>query len=163
MSTDFNPIYFDMDGVMCDTDGYLEKLTGIPSSQMSGNQKWKIMGRPGFFQQQPVMDGIHALLDTAFSSGRPVGILSSTGDKEMANRIAKEKAFWLNFWKNKYPWHSINLVRGAKHKVLYVREGAVLVDDMEENIAPWAQAGGIGILFQDVEQAHNELKEALSK
>lgn len=50
----------------------------------------------------------------------------------------------------------------SNNKDDYAERDAVLIDDMEKNIIPWREAGGIGILHRSAENTERQLLSLLS-
>jgi hypothetical protein len=55
----------------------------------------------------------------------------------------------------------VNIVPGRKVKKFFAMKGNVLVDDTEDVIVAFNEAGGIGILHKNVDETINRLKELL--
>lgn len=53
----------------------------------------------------------------------------------------------------------INLVKQAKEKATFAKEGDILIDDQPKAINPWKAAGGTGILHISAKKTIKKLKE----
>ena len=53
----------------------------------------------------------------------------------------------------------VNTVYKAEKKNFVKGKGSILIDDLEQNIREWREAGGTGILFKSAAQAMSELEE----
>ena len=132
-------VYFDMDGVLADFDGYYSQVIGdrLPD----GSAIWsRVAQYPSFFLDLPVMPGARELWAVVPPEKR--GILSAV--PYSIENGADHKRRWLE----KHfavSGDNVILVRGRKNKAKYAKPGYILIDDRADNIREWEEAGGIGI------------------
>lgn len=149
-------IYLDMDGVIADFFGGVQKFYGV--------DHWKsIQHRDGifvelrntdFFYQIEEFPESHKIVDfvrnIAKERDMDWGICSSPLRGDEYN-----SAYWKRVWLDDRGWIPPKLENmiftGNKHKYAYneiTRQPNILIDDKPENIKRWNEAGGIGIRFQ---------------
>ncbi len=149
-------IYFDMDGVLVDFNGGVEKMCGITPqpqgikhrSQTKENEMWDAIRNVDHFYSklEPIEDGLTALEWARERYGKEnVEILTGVPkpDKEIAF-ATEDKREWIK----KYIGDDIvvntvlraDKVNFAKHNL------CILIDDHPGNIKAWNKAGGTGIL-----------------
>jgi hypothetical protein len=90
----------------------------------------------------------------------PTEILSSTSSEKRDVPIREQKIEWLETHKINFP---VNLVPGKRHKKNYANPNSLLIDDTEQNISQWREAGGVAIHHEDVISTLNILKSLLNK
>lgn len=154
-------IYLDMDGVIADFFGGVEKLYGV--------DHWKsIQHRDGIFVELRNTNFFYEL-ETFRAGFRNIsGLLV-----EHVKKIAKNNkfqwgicssplrgdehnsAYWKRRWLEDYgfmpPLVENCIFTASKHKYAYngvTHKPNILIDDKPENIERWNKAGGIGIRFQ---------------
>lgn len=148
-------IFCDMDGVIADFDLQFKNLTGLlpkPYEAKYGtDQFWKaIPNTPDFWADMPWMpDG--KKLWNYISKYSPK--LLSAPSRDKSSRIGKQQ--WVD---EHLPGVKI-IFKGAKYKHEYARPNRILIDDREDNIERWNNAGGIGIVYLSTEQTTNQLKQ----
>jgi hypothetical protein len=89
-----------------------------------------------------------------------VEILSSSGGKKFHNEVSEQKDEWLN---NLGVNYVRNIVPGRSLKRNYATPDSILVDDTEDVIEGFRNAGGIGILHTDANETIELLKGYLNE
>ena len=84
-----------------------------------------------------------------------VEILTATGDPSFG--AIDQKLRWVA--ENLCEKVKINFTRRAAEKAQYAAPNHILIDDKEKAIDPWIDAGGIGILYTDTQDAIAQLRE----
>jgi len=150
-------IYLDMDGVICDMDAQFEKLGKGP---IDGIVK---RGGAGMFFAMVAKEGIKFWSEMPwtkdgkqlwhFVKQYPCSILSAP-TKTRSSFIGKD------MWVNEHLGKNVKRIFD-RHKYKYASPDSILIDDMEKNIKPWIEAGGIGILHTDTETTIKKLKEIM--
>lgn len=140
-------IYFDMDGVLCDFNGYYKSLFGKFPHEEVKSVMWKNIYRHGsFFKDLPWLEEgqklFYSTLDQFGST--PLGVLSAYGNNASCY---EQKLEWADSELFVLDAEEIILVPDKKHKARYAKPYYVLIDDKKENVDQWRQAGGIGIHF----------------
>lgn len=145
-------VYLDMDGVIADFFGEVERMYNV--------DHWKsIQHRDGIFvelrntdffnriEKFPETDAIVKYVQEV--SGGDWGICSSPLRGDEYN-----SAYWKRVWLERHgfmPEMEKCIFTSNKHKYAYnplTRLPNILIDDKPENIKRWEEAGGEGILFQ---------------
>ena len=159
-------IYFDMDGVLADFQGYLRKHhTNLPEDLFSipDPEFWKLVKEiPDFWENLLVIKGAKELFDFAYDNFEEVAILSSPSRHD--NRSIVGKVTWLNnnIGDDSTKIYERNFVRSNKKK-FFANKNSVLIDDLDSNIDEFKQAGGHTIHFKTASQALKELKKFTKK
>jgi len=149
-------IYFDMDGVIADFFGGLEKKYDAPHWK---SIKWKdsiyvdLRGTDFFNTLNMFTDTVYmvdAVIMRALENDLEWGICSSPLRGDEYN-----SAYWKRRWLESYllvPKDLDNLIFTANKEKYAIHEldwrPNILIDDKPENIRKWETAGGIGIRFQ---------------
>ena len=111
------------------------------------------------FTKLDLMPDAMKLIEYLKSLSIPTEILSSTSSEKRDADIREQKLEWL---KN----HGIDfpaiLVPGKRHKKNYSNAKSLLIDDTEQNISQWREAGGVAIHHKDVISTLNILKGLLN-
>ena len=164
-------VYVDMDGVLADFFGGVEKLYGVEhwkeltSNKDEGGLKQEVINRitgTDFFAtltEFPTSDQLIAMVKKF--TGGTFSILTSPlrGDHENST---KYKKLWIN-------QHIANpeqvIVTGRKEA--YAKDKAsgtpnILIDDRPTNIERWQNAGGYGILYQANRDQLTKVQQALN-
>jgi len=76
----------------------------------------------------------------------PIEILSSSGGQKHHDEVKRQKEVWLK--KHNIDFKA-NIVPGRKLKSNYAKPDIILIDDTEDVIDGFNEAGGIGILHKD--------------
>lgn len=149
-----NCIFLDLDGVNADFNGGVKKLTGGFPHEISKGTMWKAIGRSKtFFEDLDLLPDALELFAYVKSTGLPLTFL--TGLPSM-NDGADQKRRWVA--KNLCDVTAV-LVIPSKNKYLHSGTGKILIDDREDMIVSWRNAGGIGILHTTTVTTIAALKE----
>ena len=145
---DVQIIYVDLDGVLANFRAkYIEEFNEDPD-MVKNVRHWVKFVEKKLFEELDWMKGAKGGVKFLKKSNVHVKILSSSGgrDKPMDEEVQKQKAEWLEL--HGIEWPAI-FVPGKKHKIEYAEKGAILIDDDEETIDRWNEAGGIGLYHTD--------------
>lgn len=151
-------IYLDMDGVIADWKGQFKKKFGYPVEIFDGRfgkekrQKLVQQNSPLFYENMPWTKDGKILFN--FLKQFPTEILSHSTD----DQCKQGKQTWLQ---NKNINLTQHLVDNRQDKAKYAAKDTILIDDREDNIAEFQNAGGIGILHKNSTDTINKLKEIL--
>ena len=158
-------IYLDMDGVLCDFEEKFMQYYGMISLAKRDRKQWSvdwedfILNKKGF-EKLNWFPGGQQLLEYVRNTKLPVEILSSAGGKKFQGEVAAQKIKWLR--RHGIPYKA-NVVSGRKEKAEYATSQTVLIDDTEEVIRYFTQAGGHGILHKDIKETLKRLDILLNK
>ena len=149
-------VYLDMDGVLADFFGGVEKLYGVEHWKQLTNDKTKDLKKEvidritgtDFFATLPKFDTADGLIDMVkqFTGGTfSINTSPLRGDHENSG---KYKKVWIS---NNIETPAEIIVTGRKET--YAKNKAsgtpnILIDDRPVNIQRWQAAGGYGILYQ---------------
>jgi len=164
-------VYLDMDGVIADFFGGVEKMFGVKhwkelTSQLSGGQlKQEVIDRitgSDFFANLPKFSTADSLIQLIKSAtGGKFSILTSPliGDHENS---ATQKKVWIS--KNIERPDEV-IVSGRKEKWAKQKDGTpnILIDDRPVNIQRWESKGGFGILYQANKDSIIKVQQGLNK
>jgi hypothetical protein len=147
-------IFLDMDGVLVNFDQQFQELTGMMprefESKYDSNKFWEEIDNAGvgFWRGMKWMPGGEALYNRASQFDH--ALLSSPSRSEVS-KIGKR------LWRrDKTPDTKLILAR-SYNKRKYAAPNHILIDDREDNIQQWRDAGGIGILYKSADQVNAEL------
>jgi hypothetical protein len=156
-------IYLDMDGVIADFNKKFRQLYNIAPHEADDYKTFDsffgqfIESRE--FAKLDLMPDTMMLIEYLKALSIPTEILSSTSSEKRDAVIREQKLEWL---KN----HGIDfpaiLVPGKRHKKNYSNAESLLIDDTEQNINQWREAGGVAIHHKDVISTLNILKGLLN-
>ncbi len=159
-------IFLDMDGVLADLRRHLHDSwhkDGHPfvddasfARWHAGKDRW-ISGpilNPEFWEMIPPYPWTQSLYAHACMLGS-VRICSNPGRAEFSHAAAYGKMAWCQERLHVKPGRVILL----RDKYLLARGNRILIDDDEENIQKWREAGGIGVLFP---QPWNDARQFVS-
>ena len=160
-------VYLDMDGVIADFFGGVEKLYGVGhwkqlTSDKSKDLRQDVIDRitgTNFFETLPKFPSADPLIAMIkkFTGGR-FSILTSPlrGDHDNS---AKWKKVWIN---QNIEQPDETIVTGRKEKYATTKGTAnILVDDRPINIQKWQDKGGYGILYQANKNSLSTIEQAL--
>ena len=147
-------IFLDMDGVLVDFDQQFKDLTGMMprefESKYTTEKFWeKIDGAGvGFWRGMKWMPGGEELYKRAAQHDH---FLLSSPSRSEVSKIGKR------LWRrDKTPNTKLYLAR-SYNKRKFAAPNHILIDDREDNIQQWKDAGGIGILYKSADQVNKEL------
>lgn len=151
-------IYVDMDGVLSDWEAQFKRYSGgIPvntyDTLYGKKNRYKLVNKnsPGYYANMPWMKDGKLLYN--FVKGFPdVEILSHAPDNK--SKIGKEE--WLTDKDIKF---KANLVPNREDKAKFATSNSVLIDDREDVVNEFINAGGKAILHTNSIDTINQLKE----
>ena len=162
-------VYLDMDGVLADFFGGVEKMYGVEHWKQLTNDKTKDLKKEvidritgtDFFATLPKFSTADALIDMVkkFTGGKfSINTSPLRGDNENSG---KYKKVWIS---NNIDTPDEIVVTGRKES--YAKDKGtgtpnILIDDRPINIQKWQAAGGYGILYQANRDSLNKVKEGL--
>ena len=162
-------VYLDMDGVLADFFGGVEKMYGVEHWKQLTNDKTKDLKKEvidritgtDFFATLPKFDSADQLITMVkeFTGGTfSINTSPLRGDHENS---AKYKRVWIN---NNIERPAEIVVTGRKES--YAKDKAsgtpnILIDDRPVNIQRWQSAGGYGILYQANRDSLDKVKKGL--
>jgi len=149
-------IYIDLDGVLVDFDrGFTELGKGDPESfkeTHTDKEFWDaVREKPHFFLGLGWMPDGRELWN--YVKGLNPIILTRVGP---VPHCAQDKRDWVE----KNLGSDIKIIPTTK-KEKYANESSILIDDMEKNLYPWMDAGGISIKHTSAENTIKKLKYIL--
>ena len=164
-------VYLDMDGVLADFFGGVEKMYGVEHWKQLTNDKTKDLKKEvidritgsDFFATLPKFSSADALIDMVkkFTGGTfSINTSPLRGDHENS---AKYKKVWIS---NNIEQPAEVVVTGRKES--YAKDKAsgtpnILIDDRPINIQRWQDAGGYGILYQANRDPLSKVQKALEQ
>jgi nicotinic acid mononucleotide adenylyltransferase len=164
-------VYLDMDGVLADFFGGVEKLYGVQHWKQLTNDKTKDLKQEviskitgtDFFATLPTFDNAGELISMVkeFTGGN-FSINTSPLRGDHANS-SKYKKLWIQ---NNIEQPDDIVITGRKES--YAKDKAsgtpnILIDDRPVNIERWQGAGGYGILYQANRDPLTKVKQALDQ
>lgn len=139
-------IMLDMDGVLCDFMAEYHKDT----SRDTREKFFRAVKERSIFTNLSKLSNADRLLNLLFRDlNVSVEILSSLGtDKnmEVAEKAAAQKLEWLA--KNGVVCKA-NFVTSWRHKQRYATAHTIMIDDREDVIETFVEAGGLGVVYTD--------------
>ena len=162
-------VYLDMDGVLADFFGGVEKMYGVDHWKHLTNDKTKDLKKEvidritgtDFFATLPKFQSADALIDMVkkFTGGKfSINTSPLRGDNENSG---KYKKVWIS---NNIEKPDEIIVTGRKES--YAKDKGtgtpnILIDDRPVNIERWQAAGGYGILYQANRDSLDKVKKGL--
>lgn len=155
-------IYCDMDSVLTDFDAAFREISdvdvpdGWEYKKRFGKQKfWDLVGDRGleFWSNMPWMSDGKKLWRYLRDCPSDVTILSAPSTRDRSISV-KGKLLWC---RNHLSPDLNVILEDDKYK--YSGYGRILIDDLEKNIIPWEQRGGIGILHTSANDTIHKLKK----
>jgi hypothetical protein len=160
-------VYLDMDGVLADFFGGVEKLYGVAHWKQLASDKTKDLRQDvieritgtNFFETLPKFPTTDTLIGMIkkFTGGR-FSILTSPlrGDHDNS---ARWKKIWIN---QNIEQPDETIVTGRKEKYATANGTAnILIDDRPVNVQKWQDKGGYGILYQANKDSLNKIEQSL--
>ena len=160
-------VYLDMDGVIADFFGGVEKLYGVSHWKQLTSDKSKDLRKDvieritgtNFFETLPKFSSADQLIGIIKKyTGGKFSILTSPlrGDHDNS---AKWKKVWIN---QNIEQPDETIVTGRKEKYAMTKGTAnILIDDRPVNIQKWQDKGGYGILYQANKNTLSTIEQAL--
>lgn len=153
-------LFIDCDGVLADFDTFFFSITGWESREyerrFGSDRFWKLIetyrdpaGR-GFFQCLPYMEGAVKLL-YATKHLNPT-ILTGAPRGGWAERQKLK-------WRDQMAPGFEMIVCASRDKRLHMEPGDVLIDDWEQHMSKWVDAGGIWITHTNVDATLSRLHD----
>jgi FMN phosphatase YigB (HAD superfamily) len=148
--------FCDMDGVVADFDKGFKDLTGyLPSdyeSKFGKTKFWSVIptNTSKFWSELPWMPEGKTLWN--YIKKQNPSLLTAPS-RHNSSRIGKQE------WVDKHIPGTPVIFKAAKQKHELATPNSILIDDREDNIERWKNAGGIGILFKNTTQTIDDLKQ----
>ncbi len=148
-------IYFDMDGVLADFRGYLEKhnIAYVPhntTDKEADTNMWECIKKVErfYYQLEPVPGAIELFQE--LNKKYHCEILSAIPKPHwgLVGTAEDKKAWIAKYLGEKVP---VNIVYREEKKNFAKDRNCFLIDDLKKNIAEWNEYGGTGILFEGAE------------
>jgi len=145
-----------MDGVLTDWEKQFERLFQVPvktyETEHGNDNRYKLVRKnsPNFYATMPWMNDGKILYN--FIKEFPTEILSHATDE----KCKQGKETWLA---NNNVTFKQNLVPNREDKAKFATPDSILIDDREDNVNEFIQAGGKGILHKNATDTINQLKE----
>ncbi len=150
-------LYCDMDGVLVNFEqGYndltQEKAPGF-NSTYDKPKFWSAINKAGakFWANLPWMPGTEDTLWKHIKKFNPTLLTAPSLDP--SSKLGKQE------WVDKHIPGTPIIFKQAKDKKDLAKPNAILIDDREDNIKSWVDAGGIGIHHKSIEDTIEKLKE----
>lgn len=148
-------LYLDLDGVLADfTKRYIELYDEHPDEtrgRKNFSKNWAHFIEDRNFATLDKFPGCDTLLyyvsELEKNRGINVQILSSSGGEQFHHMVEAQKKLWLI---SNGLFYKRNIVSSRKLKKNYATPHSILIDDTEDVIADFNEAGGIGILHKNV-------------
>lgn len=152
-----------MDGVLCDFHKRYKELWNIePNAQRERGEKrdfkWDEFVNGNNFESLDWYPGGKELLKFVLTLDIPIEILSSSGGRSHHEAVKKQKKVWLEKQNIDFP---TNIVPGRALKASYAKSDIILIDDTDDVIDDFNNAGGIGILHKDTAKTIEIIKSVL--
>ncbi len=150
-------VYFDLDGVLADFDEAYDRLIRI--RKYNNDVHWDLVQKiPDFFENMKRMPRALELWNMVPVHRRR--ILSSI--PKSVEVSGDQKRAWVYALPNPPMPEHIHLVRGKKLKQAFAQPGHILIDDWEQNVLDWREAGGVGLHYRNADQAIRDLAVLLA-
>lgn len=154
-------LFLDMDGVFANMEKRVKDLTGKLPHEQSAARMWKsVYFDKEFFLSLELMEDAHHLWKYAvqyepkFLTGAPAWAYA----REQKRLWVKKEHTLADGTKFVFDPVEV-LVVPRKDKRLHAHPKAILVDDREDNVAMWTDAGGIGVVHRDVWDTIEQLEK----
>ena len=157
-------IYLDLDGVITNFHKAYKKIE--PDLDVPNKFKKAVLEFEIFKDLEWMPNGriLYARLQDLMSSTVDIEILSSLGtmNQTVADEVAKQKTFWLNYHGIKF---KTNFVKARSLKKNYAGPNTIIIDDMKDVIDGFKSAGSYGVHYSDqfVLSSVEEVQKLLKK
>jgi len=153
-------VYCDMDGVIADFYGYMRQRSQTYRLTRKFEDKEIPIGAFAELNTMPDADVLMNFLKKHFGSN--LFILTAIPSRAIDPNIRRDKKQWV---KKHFNITEDKVYTVARHQKRYFANGpkTILIDDLNQNIDEWKDAGGTGILFKNALQCIDELKEILGE
>lgn len=144
-------IFCDLDGVLVDFVGGLNKVAGRDMSDCGETHKWSLIkGQPHFFTMLEWCEGAAMLWDFICSkSNTSPKILTATPGAKLGKRFAKDKRIWCK----KHLGSEVTVHTClSEEKSNYSGQQCVLIDDSLKHKDPWEEKGGVFIHHTSIDR-----------
>lgn len=163
-------VYFDMDGVLTDLDGWLAAKFGVEDVSLDDREvRGELIRRavaidPAFPAQLPPNRPAEFrwIMRYAAMKGCTNEILTSYGQAAEADLGAQShvgKVRWLNtYYLSEFQDKVLTRFNGVQNcgqKALYANEKSLLIDDQLENVLDFIAAGGHAVLYEPRDHAES--------
>lgn len=146
-------IYLDLDGVLADFDKRADQLLGPEHTYLATKEDWDILRQkdPEFFLNLDLMPSARELWkyvkELVEGSSHDLKILTALPFRADWPEVKDHKRKWVR----KHFCKDIEVLFGpfSRDKQKHCKPGDILIDDREDNINAWNEAGGIGVLYKD--------------
>lgn len=148
-------IYVDMDGVLANFEKrYIELFRESPGESRGVKEfssNWTVFIEGKNFETLDWWPGGPELI-TYLGKNVPledVEILTSSGGNKFHDSVVIQKHKWIETFN--LPEWKVNVVAGRKKKAEFATPDSILIDDTEDVIHAFREAGGIGIHHKDID------------
>ena len=156
-------VYVDLDGVLCDFDGYFKTITGLITTQVTDEELWNRIdsyGKSKFFEEMPWTPGGRDLWSFVTQNFLKVKILSALGKSDLVDKQTTQgKMAWLRKNIPSLSTSDIILVQNKHKKKAYSKPDDIMIDDTEIVIQEWIRKGGVGILHKTARDTIAKLRQ----
>jgi len=156
-------VYLDMDGVLADFFGAFAKLANVEHwKQMDSQRLHDVLGKivgSDFFAKLPKTNACDSIIEMIIEFAGSYSILSSPLRGDIANST-KHKRVWIMHNLSPQPVKTI-IARDKSQYAFLNGIQNILIDDREDNINKWQDAGGYGIKYQANENDLSVISQAL--
>ena len=153
-----------MDGVLCNFEKrYKELYNEEPNSsraKKNWSENWTDFILTKQFETLDVFPGAIELLRYVRDTNLSTEILTSSGGAKYHDLVAEQKDIWL---KKQGLAYKRNVVPGRGLKASYATPNTILIDDTEDVIVAFNNAGGIGILHKNIGKTLQTLDSVLAE
>ena len=163
MSVNEPTVFLDMDGVLVDFFNAFAKLANVKHWKQMDPQRLqdvlnKIVGSD-YFAKLPKTNTCDSIVEMVVDFAGSYSILSSPLRGDIANSTS-HKRVWVMDNLSPQPFKTI-IVRDKSQYALLNGVQNILIDDRENNIHKWQEAGGYGIKYQANENDLSVISGAL--
>lgn len=156
-------IYFDMDGVLADFDKGIEELDGVEAVDQASRDEertshmWNAVKEKEHFylHLSPIKEGLDLFQELYDARPQDIEILSAQpAARRNILTAEQDKRDWCQKYLPKIP---VNITY-RREKINFAK-GNILIDDYQNNIDAWEEAGGMGILFTGKDDVLRKLRD----